>query len=109
MAKNLKLKFDPDQDYQLKAIQSVVQLFEGLPKYERSLLTREDEIVSNLPPDEILSESWLEENLLAVQRQNDLTPQLDPLWCDDGLVLEGAGNDFWRSPSFTIEMETGTG
>ncbi|MBD1866106.1 DEAD/DEAH box helicase family protein, partial [Cyanobacteria bacterium FACHB-471] len=37
------------------------------------------------------------------------TPQLDPLWCDDGLVLEGAGNDFWRSPSFTIEMETGTG
>lgn len=109
MAKNLKLKFDPDQDYQLKAIQSVVQLFEGLPKYERSLLTREDEIVSNLPPDEILSESWLEENLLTVQKQNDLSPQLDRLWCDDGLVLEGAGNDWWRSPSFTIEMETGTG
>ena len=33
-------------------------------------------------------------------------PQLD---IDEGLILEGIGFDSWRYPSFTIEMETGTG
>ncbi len=28
---------------------------------------------------------------------------------DEGMMLEGIGNDAWRYPSFTIEMETGTG
>ncbi|GIV76583.1 MAG: hypothetical protein KatS3mg050_0977 [Litorilinea sp.] len=28
---------------------------------------------------------------------------------DEGMVLEGAGYESWRYPSFTVEMETGTG
>jgi len=106
MAQKLRLKFDPNQQYQLTAIQSVVQLFEGLTHYERRFTL--EEIVPNLPPDEVMAESWLLENLQTVQEQNGLIQQFT-LATDDGLVLEGTGNESWRSPSFTIEMETGTG
>ena len=33
MPKTLQFKFDPNQDFQREAIQSVVELFEGLPQY----------------------------------------------------------------------------
>ena len=33
----------------------------------------------------------------------------DDLFVDDGMVLEVAGNDSFRVPHFTVEMETGTG
>ena len=105
----LKLKFDPHQPHQLTAIQSVVQLFEGFTPYEQGFALG-DEIVPNLPPYEAFSESWLLENVQAVQEQNKIhqSPQTD-LSMDDGMVMEGSGNESWRSPSFTIEMETGTG
>ena len=35
--------------------------------------------------------------------------QVSELAVDDGIVLEGAGHENWRYPSFTVEMETGTG
>ena len=48
MAKTLQLKFDPDQDYQLEAIRSVVDVFEGLPRHT-SEFALGDEVVANLP------------------------------------------------------------
>ncbi len=33
----------------------------------------------------------------------------DSLEVDEGMMLEGISYDSWRSPSFTVEMETGTG
>jgi len=107
MVSKLHLKFDPNQEYQLTAINSVVQLFDGLPKYEREFALG-GEIVPNLPPDESIYEDFLLENLNAVQRQNKI-PQSQQLEVDDGLVMEGAGYESWRLPSFTVEMETGTG
>jgi type III restriction enzyme len=103
----LYLKFDPNQEYQLTAINSVVRLFDGLSKYEREFVLG-GEIVPNLPPDESIYEDFLLENLNAVQRQNKI-PESQQLEVDDGLVMEGAGYESWRSPSFTVEMETGTG
>ena len=109
MAKKLKLKFDANQPHQITAIDSVVKLFEGLPTSDRSdFLSLSDEIIPNLPPDEIIYEDFLLENLQAVQNQNKL-PESLKLEVDDGMVLEGAGSEIWRSPSFTVEMETGTG
>jgi type III restriction enzyme len=108
MPKKLSFKFDPNQAYQLAAINSVVRLFEGLPKYDRADFNLSDEIVPNLPPDETIFEDFLLDNLRAVQKQNKLPESLN-LEVDDGMVLEGAGYESWRSPSFTIEMETGTG
>ncbi len=105
----LKLQFDPNQSYQLDAIRSVTGLFEGLPRQADADILQA-EIVPNLPPYETLSEEWLYDNLRHVQERNGIeTPLLGALDADDGMVLEGAGYESWRFPSFTVEMETGTG
>jgi len=105
-----KLKFDPNQQYQLDAVQSVVRLFEGLPRQaDADILLAE--IVPNLPPYETLAEEWLYDNLRQVQQDNGITPKetIGGLEVDEGMVLEGVGYESWRYPSFTVEMETGTG
>ena len=105
----LKLKFDPNQPYQLDAVRSVVRLFEGLPR-QQSADILQAEITPNLPPFETLAEDWLYDNLRQVQQDNSIEPpMIGMLDVEDGMVLEGAGYESWRYPSFTIEMETGTG
>ena len=109
MAKELKLKFDPDQPHQLDAVESIVRIFEGLPKQAETQMLQA-EVVANLPPYENLSETWLYDNLRSAQQDNGIpTPLLGQLEMDDGMVLEDAGLESWRYPHFTIEMETGTG
>ena len=112
MATELRLKFDPNQDYQLEAIQSVVKVFEGLPKHTSEFALGQ-EIVPNLPPYETLHEDWLYDNVRAVQQENDperkFLQRSINLDVEDGMVLEGVRNDSWRYTSFTTEMETGTG
>ena len=105
----LKLQFDPNQQYQLDAVHSVVDLFEGLPRQADADILQA-EIVPNLPPFQTLAEDWLYDNLRRVQQRNGIeTPLLGALEVDEGMVLEGAGFESWRSPNFTVEMETGTG
>lgn len=106
MAK-IKFKFDPNQEHQLTAVDSVVRLFDKLPQ-GHSEFKLGDELVPNLPSDEILDEDILLTNLNEIQRQNKL-PENRRLDVDDGLVLESVGNESWRYPVFTVEMETGTG
>jgi type III restriction enzyme len=108
MAKKLKLKFDANQPHQIAAIDSVIKLFEGLPTRTNLALSSGSATVPNLPPDETIYENFLLENLQSIQRDNKL-PESPRLEVDDGLVLEGTGYESWRSPSFTVEMETGTG
>jgi type III restriction enzyme len=103
----LQLKFDHNLDFQLEAIQSVVELFQGLGRFDSGFQLG-DGVISNLPPEEVLAEDWLLNNLLALQKDNQIRPNA-LLDVDEGLVLEGAGNESWRYPSFTVEMETGTG
>jgi type III restriction enzyme len=106
--KQIELKFDPNQDFQLDAIRAVVDLFQGLPQRETRPIPRENGVIPNLPPDQTLSENWLFENVLAIQERNGIKP-ISNLAVDEGLVLEGAGAESWRYPIFTTEMETGTG
>ncbi len=106
----LRFKFDANQDFQLEAIASVVDLFEGLPRYTSEFALGEV-AVANLPQYEVLDEATVYGNLGHVQERNRITQDrlLHQLEVDEGMVLEGAGNDSWRYPSFTVEMETGTG
>jgi type III restriction enzyme len=105
----LKLQFDPNQQYQLDAIESIARLFEGLPRQEHAGLLQA-EIVPNLPPYTTLAEEWLYDNLREIQQSAGIeTPLIGSLAVDDGMVLEGVGYESWRYPSFTVEMETGTG
>jgi len=83
----LKLKFDPKLDFQIDAINSVVDIFKGQVK---KLFDYTFQIIPNLldlPKEKIL------ENLQEIQKRN-------------GLPLS---NDLEKPYNFTIEMETGTG
>lgn len=107
MANTIKFQFDPNQDYQLRAVKSVMELFEGHTAYRPQFLGVE-EIIPNLPEDEMFYETELLANLQTVQQQNEV-PVSNSLDKESGMVLEGTGVDSHDFPQYTIEMETGTG
>ncbi len=95
----MKLQFDSNLDFQLKAIQSVIDLFGGqslnngdfefsLTDEEYSLQLNENGFGNNL----ILTKEQIIENLIQVQKQNKV---------EESDKLEGY--------NFSLEMETGTG
>lgn len=94
----MKLHFDANQDYQLEAIQSVIELFEGQPlnkgdfeftlSNDLSLNLNENGFGNNL----ILSDEQLLENLKKVQAANKL-----PV------------SEKFEGLNYSLEMETGTG
>ena len=107
MAPKLQLKFDANQEHQLQAVESVVRLFEGMPRYEEAFRLG-DEVVANVPPYEELADMWLLDNLIAVQGANDL-PLSQHLERDYGPGLAHVEERNFSYPHFTVEMETGTG
>jgi restriction endonuclease len=108
-------RFDPNLEHQASAVSAVCDLFDGLVA-SRPDFSFEDAIIPNLPPGEIIDDGLLLSNLRAVQkreRARDPRAQLNAgLELDEGLPLEIEGLDNTSTvsfPSFTIEMETGTG
>ncbi len=107
----MKLKFDANQDYQLDAVRSVVDLFDGQPGPESGISATEYDSLGSLRLTEIgvannpllTQAQWLK-NVQAVQRANGLpeSERLEWLRLADGTELTGF-------PNFTVEMETGTG
>lgn len=70
----MKLKFDPNQQYQLDAINAVVSVFEGQPKqdsaFEYSIEEKDSLLqISGVANKLILSEEQLLINLKEVQKQ----------------------------------------
>src|SRR5690349_10905140 len=106
----LRLQFDPNQPHQHDAVEAIARLFNGLPR-RAAVFSISGEIVPNLPPYESLSEAWLHANLREIQQESGLTGGglFGELEVDDGFELEGISVNAWRAPSFTVEMETGTG
>ncbi len=117
----MKIQFDKNQGFQLEAIQSIIDLFEGqnLNKSDfefsssagsdGSLLYAETGVGNRLA----LSEEELLSNLIRVQTNNRLRPEeiskkLEKLsFCEEGDEKgDGISTDF---PNYSIEMETGTG
>ena len=93
----MKLQFDPNQQYQQDAIQSVLDLFEGQPDEEASEGFRLNEtdmlpLIQGVGNKLIITEDRILKNLQAVQKRNqiNISEKLDGL-------------------NFTTEMETGTG
>ncbi len=83
----LKLKFDPKLDFQIKAINSVVDLFKDQTKKTFEYTFQVIPNILDIPKEKIL------ENLREVQEK-------------EGLPLS---DDLEEPYNFTIEMETGTG
>lgn len=103
----MKLKFDSNQQYQLDAVDSLVELFDGQPLNKgdfslelitdsnsrgRSLFQSERGIGNNLVP----SPKVIHENLNLIQQKYDLDLMPFSQFTENGL-------------NFSVEMETGTG
>jgi len=121
----MKLQFDKNQEYQLQAIKSVIDLFDGQPLCNSdfefsmadtnsgSITFTEAGVGNNLA----LTEEELLANLNKVQRENELredeiSPAIEKLWYNEDTsikgVLEGK-SVVTEFPNYSVEMETGTG
>jgi type III restriction enzyme len=124
----MQFKFDANQDFQVKAVDAVVGLFDGQPngRLFPLLATTERQLEFAGAPAKpqidlaetlafaavdnrlALSETALLENLRAVQAANGL-PQDDALQFIEEKAETMAGEQTIRFANFSIEMETGTG
>lgn len=120
----MKLQFEPNQQYQLDAIQSVVDVFVGQPKNGSNMITGQAglglegqqlslEATSARPNVLNLAQSQLNENTKNVQMRNNVgNPTMDetgnPITDEQGSDLLDQGGTT-SGNHFSIEMETGTG
>lgn len=104
----IKIHFDPNQEHQNEAVASIVELFDGLFRADTGAYELGDEITPNIPPYYQLDQGWLQDNLQEIQRRNNIKESLS-VDVDSGFMVEGVSVDTWEYPSFTIDMETGTG
>jgi len=103
----MKLKFDANLDYQLEAIKSVTDLFEGLPpkqsqfevSFGRDVGTFEFMTELGIANQLKLDHEQLLKNLHVVQERNTVSKSR---------LLREPGDDY-QFPNFSVEMETGTG
>ncbi len=110
----MKLKFDANQEYQLNAIQAVVDLFEGQPlkgsHFELEILSDPDQLFQNsiiVGNNLRVSEIQIVKNLHKKQKENGLEPStLHPLSVGEGPIEQPRLKE---GLNFSIEMETGTG
>lgn len=97
----MKLKFDSGLEYQLEAIRSATEIFEGLPFANQELRSNFSGgfwVASNGSLSEVDDECILK-NLHAVQQRNNIPKSYS-------LIERGHSYSF---PNFSVEMETGTG
>jgi len=100
----MKLKFDSTLDYQIEAIKSVTDLFEGLPSRSSGFhidLGSSGSMYNDLGigNDLMLSADQILKNLHLVQSRNNVPKSR--------CLTEEAGP--YTFPNFSVEMETGTG
>ncbi|MEI8040380.1 MAG: DEAD/DEAH box helicase family protein [Verrucomicrobiota bacterium] len=94
----MKIKFDSNQDFQLDAIRSVVDVFAGQPLTRASLQWQSDALGGELLTEMgvgnslVLSDEAILRNVRKIQTENELEPAAE---------LQGL--------HFSVEMETGTG
>ncbi|VVC03588.1 Type III restriction enzyme, res subunit [Candidatus Burarchaeum australiense] len=91
----VSIKFISDLDFQLKAIDSVVSVFDG------ALAEVKDQLQFSINSNpKIVSLESLNKNLARVQTANNLPSTK---------VSNLRGEDLYERPNFSVEMETGTG
>lgn len=104
----MKLKFDSNLEYQNEAIQAVTDLFEGMPLKQSTFEISLSDMVGSMEMVHtelgvgnrlILEQNQIFKNLQAVQERNNIHKSRSLI----------NGDDIYRFPNFSIEMETGTG
>jgi type III restriction enzyme len=105
----LRLQFDGNQTYQLRAIESVADLLLGQARRLADFTAVDlgpmfGSITNRLD----LSEDQLVENLHIVQDRNGIAPDPSLQWIEETIRTVG-GDQPIRFANFSVEMETGTG
>ncbi len=112
----MKLHFDSKQEYQTKAVESVIKLFEG-----QTINKGEFELTSNSSGFSLsdfgfgnrleLTHADILNNLMSVQQENDIEQSsgLNSISFYDTIENDQQKKILTDFPNFTIEMETGTG
>lgn len=99
----MKFKFDSGLEYQLEAINSVTDLFIGLPQdqgeFKIDFCKLDGSMFPGFGNNIILPNDELLKNLNSIQLRNNL-PKSEKLLQDESI---------YEFPNFSIEMETGTG
>ncbi len=104
----MKLQFEANLPHQSKPVDAILELFEDFAQDEEDF-SLTSEIKPNLSEGAYLDWEDVEERYLEISRDvsgNDAQTKLE---FDSGYPLEIAGTTHVEYPSFTIEMETGTG
>ena len=104
----MRFKFEANQDYQLRAIESVANLLEGQPHIQVDLSFAKGSLFAAVPNRMDLDDESLLKNLRLVQAQNNLDPDASLEYIEEKITT-AAGEKTVRFPNFSIEMETGTG
>lgn len=100
----MEFRFDSNQEYQLQAIDSIIELFKGQPKLDREFNFGVASVENHLDLD---AETILG-NLQEVQTQNNI-PVDSTLQYIDVNIGVAKGRQKVSFTNFSVEMETGTG
>lgn len=105
----MEFSFDRNQEHQLTAIESVVNLFHGQPRVGVDLIFDLTAGLAACVPNRLdLSDEQLLENLRDVQAANGLAAD-DVLQVIEEQIETAEGDRAARFFNFSVEMETGTG
>lgn len=115
----MKLKFDPNQQFQIDAVSAITDLFEGQPLNStdfsvinlgemEGLLSGQDQTELGIGNKISLSLDQLVENLRTIQLKNDIEAS-DLNSVEGWEIFDTPTNRSRFCPHYSIEMETGTG
>jgi type III restriction enzyme len=105
----VRLQFDGNQLFQLRAIESVADLLRGQPRNIVDFTSAGKESLFGPVRNRLdLDDAQLLENLQVVQRQNGIVPDT-ALQTIEETIRTVFGDHLLRFPNFSVEMETGTG
>jgi type III restriction enzyme len=105
----MEFKFDPNQEFQVKAIEAVSDLFDGQTRVQAAVRFTDGTLSLAAVANRLdLDEAELLDNLKTVQSRNGIRPD-ERLECIEEIVPTIEGEKTVRFPNFSVEMETGTG